>query len=168
MRISTPNFRPAAAIALRDRTHPAHNVTVESLQFVLSATEQMKEKSDRRARLIRPAMLTVDVVGEEHGLDLLGLVISIEKLAEAARQKRNKLRDFLARDRPETFAHAEQIRPAMHAGGVEFRRRLEKEWLKVPSQFLQLIIDADKSLGVVGRKSLEFLLLRDPGRPTRK
>jgi len=60
---------------------------VEALQFVLSAAQQMKKQSDGRARLIRSAMFSVDVVRQEHGLDLFRFVILIEEFAQASRKK---------------------------------------------------------------------------------
>ena len=100
---------------LGDRAHAAHDVSVEALQFVLAATQQMKEQADGRARLIRSAMFAIDVIGQEHGFHFFGFVIVIEKFAQAPGQERNQLRDLSARNPAESLAHAKQVGPAAHA-----------------------------------------------------
>ena len=80
--------RPRAARAgrrhrLRDRAHAADHVAHEALELVLAAGEQVEEQAERRARLVRAAVLAVDVVGEHERLDLLGLVVAVEEVAEA-------------------------------------------------------------------------------------
>src|SRR4051812_39715242 len=72
---------------LRNRSHPSHHVSIETLKFVLASAEQVEEKADRGAWLVRSAMFPVDVVGQKHGLHFLGFIVLIEKLAETASQK---------------------------------------------------------------------------------
>ena len=119
-------------------------MSVKALQFVLSAAEQMKEQSDGCPRLVRSAMLAVDVVGQKHRLHFLGLIVMIEKLAQAAGEERYKLRDFSTGNATKSFPHPEQVSPALHGGGVDFRRRLHEERLQITCQLFQLIIDLHK------------------------
>ena len=97
VRISTPRFRQADGHGLRDRPHPAHHVAVESLDLVLAAGEQVEEQPERGSRVVRSAVLPVDVVGEEQGLDLLRLVVPVEELAEAAGQERHHVGNLVGR-----------------------------------------------------------------------
>src|SRR5271169_3231312 len=117
---------------------------------MLTAAQQMKEQADCRPRLVRAAMLAIDVVGEKHGLHLFRFVMVVEKLAQAAGEERDQLRNFVARDSPKPPACAEQIHPSTKAGGIDFRRRLEKKWLQIAGQPLQLIVDADEGLRIFG------------------
>ena len=141
---------------LGDRAHAAHHVSIEALQFVLAAAQQMEEQADGRARLIRSAMLAINVVGKEHGLHFFGLVIVIEKFAQASGQEGNQLRDFVTRNPAEFFSHAKQVGPAAHASGVDLRRRLHEKRLQVARQFFQLVVDLDKSFRILGGNLFEF------------
>src|SRR4051794_38489187 len=108
----------------------------------------MEKKSDRSARLIRSAMFAVNIVRQKHSLDFLGLIILIEKLPEAAGQKRNQLGDLGVRDAAKPLSHAEQVAPTFHTGGVDFRRRFQKKRLQIPSQLFQLIVNLNEPFGV--------------------
>jgi len=92
-----------------DGAHAAHDVSVEALQFVLAAAEQMEEQAERGAGLVRSSVLAVDVVGEEKRLHLFGFVIAIEEVTKASRQKRDELRDFRGRDAAESFGSTKEI-----------------------------------------------------------
>lgn len=65
------------------------------------------------------------------------------------------------------FTHSEQVAPAFQSRGVELRRRLEKEWLQIASQFLQLLIDPDESfrifLGYFRKLLLRSIAVGPPG-----
>ena len=80
---------------LSDCAHAAHDVSVEPLQLVFAAAQQMEEQADGSARLIRSAMLAVYVVGKEHGLYFFRLVIVIEEFAQASSQEGNQLGYFI-------------------------------------------------------------------------
>ena len=88
-------------------------MSIETLKFVLAAAEQMKEQSDRCTRLVRPAMFPINIVGQKHGLHLLGFVILIEKFAQAAGQKRNQLRNLATGDPAKPLADTKQIAPTL-------------------------------------------------------
>ncbi len=137
-------FLPRRSQRLSNRSHPAHNVPIKPLQLVLPAAQQMKQQSDRRSRLVRPAMLAVNVVRQEHRFHLFGFVIVIEKLSQTPGKKRNQLRNLRARNPAKAFAHAKQVAPAAHRRRINLRRRLHKKRLQITRQLLQLIVDLDK------------------------
>ena len=149
-------FSPRCGQRLGDGAHAAHDVSVEALQFVLAAAQEMKEQTNRGARLVRAAMLAIHIVGKEHGLDLFGFVVVIEKFAEASGQKGNKLRHFVAGDAAKFLAHAKKIAPAAHGPGIDFRRRLHEEGLQVAREFFQPIIDFDESVRIFRGNLFKF------------
>ena len=161
-----PQLLPGGRERLRDRAHAAHHVAIEALQFMLTAAQQMKQQPDRSARLIRPAMLAINVVGQKHGLHLLGFVIVVEKLAQAAGEKRNQLRDFCAGNSAKTLAHAKQIGPSAQACGIDLRRRLQKEGLQIARQLLQLVVHLGKALRVLDGNACGTPPAPAVGRPT--
>src|SRR4029077_16636424 len=108
----------------------------------------MKQESDRSALLEWPAMLAINIVRQKKSFDLVGLVVAIKKVAQASRQEGYELRDFNVGDRAESPGYTEYIRQAMHAAGIDLRRRLEKKRLQVASQLLQLIVDPHEGIGV--------------------
>ena len=127
VRISTPSFLPRSRQRLGDRAHAAHHVSVESLQFVLAAAQQVKQQANGCAWLVRSTMLAINVVGEKHRLHLFGLVVVIEKFAQASGEKGNQLRN-LRRSKfrgivcpPETDRSSRCM-----ASGVDLRRRLHE------------------------------------------
>src|SRR5262249_55539174 len=126
-------------------------MAIEALQFVFSAAEQMEKQPDCRARLVRPSMFAVHVVGKKHRLDGFRFVVVIEKLTQTSGQKRNQLGNFSVGDISETPSDAEQITPPSNALRINLGRRLEKERLEISCQLLQLIVDANKGVGIVGR-----------------
>ena len=63
-------------------------------------------------------MLAVDIVCQKHRLHFLGLIIAIEKIAEASGEERNQLRGFFALHSAESFSHAQQLEPAVGAAGA--------------------------------------------------
>ena len=81
----------------------------------------MKQQADGRARLIRSAMLAIDVVGKKHGLDLFGLVIVIEKFAQASGEKGNQLRNFIAGNAAEFLPDAKQVASSRACFGCRSR-----------------------------------------------
>ena len=129
---------------LRDRAHAADHVAVEALELVLAARQEVEEQAERRAGRVGSAVLAVDVVGEEERLDLLGLVVAVEEVSEAAGQERDHAADLAARDRRETPADPQRLEEAREAPRVHVRRRLEKEGLEVAREPLQLVVDADE------------------------
>jgi len=106
-------------------------VSVEALLFVLAAAEEMKEQAEGGARLVRASVFAVDVVGQEQRFYFFGFVIAVEKLAEAAREERDELRDFRGGDSTKAFAGAKQVGPSVERLGARCRRRLEKKWLEI-------------------------------------
>ena len=140
---------------------------VEALQFMFSPAQQVKKQTDRSARLKRPAMLAVDVVGEKQGLDFIGFIMAIQKVAQTPGQERNELRNFQVGDRPESFGNPKKVRPPLQAVRIDFWRRLQKERLQVMSQLLQLIVHAHKSLSVFERYLAKFAGSTIPVRPPR-
>src|SRR5271167_4010704 len=134
---------------LSNGTHPAHYMPEEALQLMFPATQQMKKQADGSAWLTWPTVLTVDVVGQKEGLDFVGFIVAIEKVAQAPRQEGDELRNFRAGNRSEASGNPEQVRPAMQAARVDLRRWLQEERLQVASQVLQLIVHAHKSLGIL-------------------
>src|SRR5579863_7104863 len=131
-------------------------MTVKALQFVLAAAQQMKQQSDCGPRLVRPAMLAVHVVRQENRLHFFGFIVVIEKLSQAAGEKRNELRDFCARNSPKPFAHPEQVTPPCHRCSVKFWRWLHKKRLQIACQLLQLIVDLNEAYGVFDRNLSEL------------
>src|SRR5262249_44854099 len=101
-------FLSGGSERLRYRAHSAHDVSVETLQRVIATAEQVKEKTDGGAWLVWAAVLAVHVVGQDHRLDGVGLVVAIEELTEAAGEERDQLRDFGRRNSAEPFTDAEQ------------------------------------------------------------
>src|SRR5580698_5402010 len=77
--------------------------------------------------------------------------MAVEKIAEAACEKRNELRHLFARHTTESFAYARQLQPAAQASRRRIGRRFQKKWLQITREFFQLLIDAKKSLGVASR-----------------
>ncbi len=153
---------------LRDRAHAAHDVAVEALQVVLAPREEMEEQAERGPRRVRAAVLAVDVVGEEERLDLLGLVVAVEEVAEAPGQERHHARDLVSRDPAEALAHAQRLHHARDPARVDVRRRLEEEWLEVAREELQLVVHAHERPRVGRRELRELahraLAVRPPGR----
>ena len=45
-------------------------MSIETLEFVFAAAEQVKQQANRGSRLIRPAMFPIYIVGEKHGFHL--------------------------------------------------------------------------------------------------
>ncbi len=130
---------------LRDRSHAAHHVPIEALQLVFAAAQQMKQQSNRCSRLIRPAMLAVDIVGQKHRLHFLRFVIVIEKFSQASGKKRNQLRNLSTRNSAKPFASAKQIAPAPQGRRINLRRRLHKKRLQIPRQLFQLIVHLEQT-----------------------
>ena len=91
----------------------------------------MKQEAERRARLIRASVLSVNVVGQEHRFDDVGFVIAIQKLAQAAGEKCDQLSNLGARNCAKSFADAKQIGPAPQALRIDLRWWFEKERLQV-------------------------------------
>ena len=116
---------------------------------------------------VRAAVLAVDVVGEKERLDLLGLVVAVEEVAEAAGQERNHPADLGGRDLPEAPADPQRLEEAREAPRADVRRRLEEERLEVARQALELVVDADERARIADRELLELLdrllAVRPPG-----
>ena len=91
-------------------------------------------------------MLAIHIVGEEHRLDRARLVVAIEKLAQAPRQKRHQLSNFAVRNVPEPRSHPEKFAKAQDAVRADFGRRLEKKRLQIARELFELIIDLHKPL----------------------
>ena len=113
------------------------------------------------------AVLAVHVVGEEERLDLLGLVVAVEEVAEAAGQERDHAPDLGGRDVAEAPADPQRLEEAREPARADVRRRLEEEGLEVARQALQLVVDADERARVADRELLELahrlLAVRPPG-----
>src|ERR1700680_5173417 len=77
--------------------------------------------------------------------------MAIQKVTQTPGQEGDELRDFRLGDRPESSCDPEHIRPTLQAVRIDFRRWLQKERLEVTSQFLQLIVDAHKGVGILER-----------------
>src|SRR6266478_6184645 len=77
--------------------------------------------------------------------------MAIQKVTQTPGQEGDELRNLQLGDCPESSGNPEHIRPTLQAMGIDFRRWLQKERLQVTSQFLQLIVDAHKSLGIFER-----------------
>src|ERR1700724_1306079 len=77
--------------------------------------------------------------------------MAIQKVTQTPGQEGDELRNFRVGDRPESPGNQKHIRPTLQAVRIDFRRWLPKEWLQVTSQFLQLIVDAHKCLGIFDR-----------------
>ncbi len=135
---------------LRDRPHPAQDVAVEALELVLASREEVKEKPERRAGRIGPAVLAVDVVGQEERLDLLGLVVAVQKIAQASGQKRDHPADLVARDSAKPPADPQRLEQSGETAGVHVRRRLQEEGLEVARQLLELVVHPDERARVGG------------------
>src|SRR5437588_4125703 len=116
----------------------------------------MKKQPARTSRLVWPTMLAIHIVGEEHRLDRARLVVAIEKLAQASRQKRHQLGNFAVRNVPEPRSHPEKFAKAQDAVRADLGRRLEKKRLQVARELLELIIDLHKPLRIFGRVLPEF------------
>ena len=134
---------------LRDRPHPAHHVPHESLYLVLAPGEQVEEQPEGGARVVRPAVLAVDVVGKDQGLDLLRFVVAVEEVTEAAGQERDHLGNLKAADAPEAARGPEQLAQAFDAAGPGIRGGLQEERLQVAGQAFQLGVDAYPRLRVL-------------------
>ena len=101
---------------LGDRAHAADHVPVEALLLVLAPREQVEQQAQRRARLVGPAVLAVDVVGQEQRLDLVRLVVAVEELAEAAGQERRPSPRSRRREMPRNAPpHAQRPRGGRRA-----------------------------------------------------
>jgi hypothetical protein len=125
---------------------------------MLAAAQQMKQQANRCSRLVRAAMLAVNVVRQEHRLHLFRFIVVIEKLAEASGEKGNQLRNLRAGDPAEAFPCAKQIAPAVDRRSIDLRRRLHKKRLQIAREFFKLVIDLDKSLCVLRRDLAELCL----------
>src|SRR5438477_7979648 len=119
---------------LGDGAHSPDHVPVEALHFKVATTEQVEEQPERCAGIIRATVFAIDIVGEKERFDLFGLVVTVKKLAQAAGQKRNQLRDFVAGDPAKPLAYPQQFQPALQAVGLKIGRRLQEKWLQIPSQ----------------------------------
>ena len=67
---------------LRDRSHAADHVSLPGLLIGITATEQVKQEADRRARLVGAAVLAVQTVRQDESLELVGLESLVEELAQ--------------------------------------------------------------------------------------
>ena len=101
-------------------------------------------------------MFAIDIVGQEHGLDLFGFVVVIEELAKTSGEEGNQPRHFVARDAAEFLADAKKIGPAAHGSRIKFGRRLHEEGLQVTRQFFELVIHFDESFRVLGGNFFEL------------
>ena len=166
--ISAPKPRAAARHRLGDRAHASEDVSVEALQLVLAAREQVEEEPERRPRRVRPAVLSVDVVREEERLDLLALVVAVQEVAEASRQERDHPRD-LARPRFRGTASRRGCASRIPAPSAraDLGRRLEEERLEVARQALELVVDADERARVRRGEPLRAPAPSCRGRTTR-
>ncbi len=141
-------FSPGRCKRLRDRAHSPEHVAAKSLRLAIAAAQQMKEKAHRRASIVRPAVLAVDIIREKQRFDFLGLVVPIEKIAQAASKERNKLSDFLCRHPAKPISDAQQLPPAFRPAKRGIRRRLQKKWLQITREFFQLVVYPDKRLRI--------------------
>src|ERR1700755_1855284 len=127
----------------------------------------MKQQTERRSGVVRAAVLAVDIIREEHRLDFLGFIVPVEKIAQAAGEKRNKLPDILRRHPATTIPQAQKLPPTFSSPKRWIGRRLQKKRLKIAREFFQLIIYAQKRFSVARRNLAKFLHsafgLRPPG-----
>ena len=79
-----PEFLSCSRKRLSDSAHSAHYMSEESLKFVVTATQQMKQQADRGTGLIRSPVLAIDVVGQKQCLNFVGFIVAIEKFAQTA------------------------------------------------------------------------------------
>ena len=151
---------------LRDGAHAAEDVAVEALDLVLAAGQQMEEQAQGGSGRIGSAVLAVDVVREEERLDLLGLVVAVEEIAEAAGQERDHAPGLGRRDAAEAAADAQRLEKPRPAPRSDVRRRLEEEGLEVAGEALELVVHPHERLRVRGRELFELrdgaLALRPP------
>ena len=151
---------------LRDGAHAAENVAVETLDLVLAAGQQMEEKAQGRSGRIGSAVFAVDVVREKECLDLLGLVVAVEEVAERAGQERDHAPGLGGRDAAEAAADAQRFEKPRPSPRSDVRGRLEKEGLEVAREALELVVDPHERLRVRGRELFELgdgaLPLRPP------
>src|ERR1700721_1050265 len=130
----------------------------------------MKEQTERVPGVVRPAVLAVHTIREEHCLNFLGFVLPIEKIAKAASKERNKLTDLLRRHPAKTIPDAQKFPPTFSSAKRRIRRRLQKKRLQITSKFFQLGVHADKRLRIARRNLVKFphsaFAVRPPGHHT--
>src|SRR6266550_120807 len=80
----------------------------------------------------------------------------IEKLTQAAGKERNKFSDFSLRYAAETLADSKEVLPSRNAPCINLRRRFQEEGLKIACESLQLIIDPDEGLRILGGMFAKF------------
>jgi hypothetical protein len=137
-------------------SHSAHNVTVKSLLLVFASAEQMKQQSNCRSLLVRPAVFPIYVVGEKKCLDLFGLVIAVQKFAQTSGQKRNQFRYFAAGKLCGKACLHVAGPPIRQQNRFRVRRRFQEKRLQVTGESFQLLVDANKCLRVLHRDFAEF------------
>src|SRR5260221_7428679 len=103
--------------------------------------------------MIRSPVLSINVVRQKHCLDLFGFEMAVQKLSQASRQERYQLADLALSDATKSFSYSQQLQNSLQPCDAHLRWRLQKKWLQITRKFLELSIQAKKSLGIANREA---------------
>ena len=134
-----PGRAPGGGDRVADGAHAAHHMAEEALHRILAAGQQVEGEPEQRARLVRAAVLAVQVVGQQQRLGLPGLEPRVDELAEAAGQQPGEPVELASRARracrcPSRSSSAQAAQP--RRPGV--RRHLHEQRLQPACQGPQL------------------------------
>ena len=139
-----------------DRAHAADDVSLPGLLVGVAAGQQVKQQAHRGARLVRPAVLAIQAVGQDQPFQLVRLEVPVEEIAERAGEEARERRHLVAGDPAEAAPEPQALAQAAEPPGVHVRRRLEEERLQVRGQLLQFLFRFEEALDVARRDPFEF------------
>jgi len=126
----------------------------------------MEQQTHGGTRTVRPAVLAIEVVCQDQGLDLFTIKITINQVGETSGQEHQHLGNFVTTDAAHTLACPEQFHETLDSPGMDIRRRLHEIRLQIRSQFFQSPVQVNKCIGVRGGNTLQHcvhaFLVRPP------
>src|SRR6202050_5103568 len=116
----------------------------------------MKEQSQRRAGVVRPTVLAINIVRQKHCFHFFGFVMTIQKIAKASREERKELRNFFALHPAKSFSHAQQFEPSRRSVPRRIRWWFQEKRLQITRQFFQLLVPPYESVRIARRQFTEL------------
>ena len=132
-------------------------MTVESLDPLVPAGQQVKQQPHGRTGFIGAAVLAVDIVGEDQPLGFFGLEMSVEEIGEAAGEKHQQLGCLIAAEAAKPSEETQSFTQSGEPPGGKIGRRFEEEGLKIAGERLELAIDREKGIAVAPRIAADLV-----------
>jgi hypothetical protein len=132
-------------------------VTVVTLHLLLAAGQEVEQEAQGGSRTGRCAVGPVDVVGQQEGVDLIGLEVAAGERGQAPGEEPDQRGELVPADSPEAERHPEGLADPGQAPSVDVGGRLQEVRLEISSETLQFGVDAQERLGVVCRDPPDLL-----------